>query len=143
MRSKIVAAAIALTLTSIAAVGAFASQDGGMLKVLSGGVLGAEITPTTDTVTPTDTPAVDLPTSTDTPASTETAEATDTPDATDTPSPTATSRPEDTSTPTPESTATAGDEDDGGHRDVKGIQRRILRTMRGTPTASATKVRRM
>jgi hypothetical protein len=113
VRNKIVAAAIALTLTSFAAVGAFASQDGGMLKMLSGGVLSADTTPT-DTVAATDTPAVDLPTSTDT------AEATDTPEASDTPSPTATLQSEDTSTPTAEAAATSGD-DDGDGRGVEGI----------------------
>jgi hypothetical protein len=107
VRNKLVAAAIALALTSFAAVGAFASQDGGVFKVLSGGVLSAGTTPT-------NTPAVDLPTATDTPSATDTAAATEPPEATDTP--TETDTPE--ATDTPDATATSGEDSDRG---VKGI----------------------
>jgi hypothetical protein len=120
VRNPIVAAAIALTLASFAAIGAVASQESGMFRSLSGGVLSADTTPT-DTATATNTPAVDVPTATDTPEATETPSATDTPQATDTPSPTSTSQAEATATPSPEATATGGDKDDNHDRDVKGV----------------------
>jgi hypothetical protein len=69
VRQKIIASAIALTLGSFAAVGAFASQDAidlrGATGLLSGGVLGAEVAA--------DPSATAEPTSTETPDATETA----------------------------------------------------------------------
>lgn len=113
MRQKIIAAAIALTLGSFAAVGAFASQDAVNLRsatgLLSGGVLGADVAP--------DHSANAEPTSTETPDATETA----------TVEPTGTGTPAATSTETPEAdddadeADDADDEGDGEHGDVHGI----------------------
>jgi hypothetical protein len=120
MRQKLFAAGIGIALTSLAAVGAFASQDG--VQVL-------EETPTVEaTETPID--ATETPVDgTATPESTSTPdEGTPTPDATGTPEATATGEPEATETPGPEETATSEPEatptEDGGEGeedDVHGI----------------------
>ena len=96
MRQKIIGAGIAVMLVSLAAVGAFASQDG--VNLLA---------------TPADTLAVgDTPTVTDTTTATETASATDTPTATATDTAGRTATPTGTATPvgidTATSTATPG-----------------------------------
>jgi hypothetical protein len=135
MRQKIIGAGIAVVLVSLAAVGAFASQDHGV------NLLAVTDTPTaTDTPAATDTPGgpTNTPTATDTPAAaTDTPTATDTPGGptntpsptntpggpTDTPAPTDTPS-ADTATPTPTDTPaadtptpTAG----AGEGDVHGI----------------------
>ena len=96
MRQKMIGAGIAAMLVSLAAVGAFASQDG--VNLLA---------------TPADTLAVgDTPTVTDTTTATETASATDTPTATATDTAGGTATPTGTATPggidTATSTATPG-----------------------------------
>jgi hypothetical protein len=120
VRQKIIAAAIAMTLGSFAAVGAFASQDavdlGAAAHLLSGGVLGVEVTPD-PALTPTDTATVE-PTSTETVVATETS----TPEATTTGTPEATSTADPSETP--EATETAEDDadsEDENDNDVHGI----------------------
>lgn len=119
MRQKLFAAGIGIALTSLAAVGAFASQDG--VQVL-------EDTPTVE-VTETPIDATETPVdATQTPEATTTPEdGTPTPDATGTPEATATGEPEATATGEPEATATSEPEatpteDDGGEEDgIHGI----------------------
>lgn len=117
MRQKIIGAGIAAVLVSLAAVGAFASQDGLNLLVL----------PTdTPTATPvsTDTPiATDTPSATDTPAATGTPAATDTPAATSTPGPSETATPTGTpaATDTPSATDTPAPSTTPDDRGVHGI----------------------
>lgn len=101
MRQKLIGAGIAAVLVSLAAVGAFASQDGVNLLAVTDTPVATD-TPTatntaaaTDTPAPTDTPgaATNTPTSTNTPgAATSTPTSTDTP-AADTPTPSATASP--------------------------------------------------
>ncbi|MBI2723753.1 MAG: hypothetical protein HYX50_01700 [Chloroflexi bacterium] len=114
MRQKIIASGIALTLVSLAVVGAFASQDG---------VSFLDLTPTPDgSATPADTAtATNTPDATETPTPEATATATPDGTSTNTPEATATNTPDVTATPsntvTPEATATST----GGDGEVHGI----------------------
>lgn len=106
MRQKIIAGVLALTLTSFAAVGAFASQDGGhgFRSLLSGGALNSDTTPTE--------------TSTATETATATLEATETATATPTDTATATVTGSATETATATATVAGGEEDE---RAIKGV----------------------
>ncbi len=113
MRQKITGAGIAAVLVSLAAVGAFASQDGLNLLALP------TDTPTATPVSTNTLIATDTPSATDTPAATGTPAATDTPAATSTPGPgetaTATGTPAATGTPSATHTpAPSATPDDGG-----------------------------
>lgn len=110
MRQKMLGAALAITLVSLAAVGVFASQDA--VSLLASPTDTATATSTaTATVTGTP-PATGTPSSTDTATATGTAAA-----ATATPSTTGTPQ----ATDTPEGTETAGPGEAPDGRDIKGI----------------------
>jgi len=107
LRQKIIAGVLALTLTSFAAIGAFASQDGGhgFRSLLSGGALNSDTTQT-ETATAT---------------ATETATAESTETATSTPTDTATATVTGSATETATATPTVAGGDDEKEREIKGI----------------------